>query len=353
METYEEILARMEDAYEQESGHKARDVSDTGLRLKVLAGELYRLRAELNWLSLQAFPQTAAGEYLDRHGTMRGVERKEATHAVGTLTFSRYLPLSFDVVIPRGTVCAIPGEEPVEYETLREVVLSAGELTVDAEAQAVLGGSAGNAAAGYVNALTSAPTGVDYVTNKTAFAGGRDRETDQEYRPRVLSAYASMPNGSNAAYYRDIALSFPGVTAAGVKPRANGDNTVAVYVWGKDAAPDDQTLADLEAEMEGRREIGVTVTVQPAAVRAVNIGLRVRLRTGADFACAQADIEAALGTFFAGLSVGSPVYVADLERAVLAAASVTKLEFSSGVQDIAGEVSILPVLGSVSVEALS
>lgn len=63
MESYEEILQRMEDAYEQESGHRAEDVSDTGLRLKVLAGELYRLRAQVAWLERQAFPQTASGEW--------------------------------------------------------------------------------------------------------------------------------------------------------------------------------------------------------------------------------------------------------------------------------------------------
>lgn len=353
MEAYEDILARMEEAYEQESGHKARDVSDTGLRLKVLAGELYRLRAELNWLAVQAFPQTATGEYLDRHGAMRGVCRREEVHASGTLTFSRYLPLSFDVVIPKGTVCAIPGEEPAEYVTLREEVLPAGALSVDAAAQAVLGGAAGNAAAGYVNALVSAPVGVDYVTNKKAFSGGSDRETDQEYRARVLSAYASLPNGSNAAYYRDVALSFPGVAAAGVKPRANGANTVAVYLWGRGAAPDAQTLAAVKEELERRREIGTAVTVQAASVRSINVGLRVKLREGVEPAQAQEDITAALKAFFAGLTVGSPVYRADLEKAVLSAVPVAKLELSSGVQDAAGDVSVLPVLGTVSVEAYS
>ena len=65
MDSYEEILQRMEEAYEQKSGCKVADVSEVGLRMRVLAGELYRLEASLDWLERQAFPQTASGEQLD------------------------------------------------------------------------------------------------------------------------------------------------------------------------------------------------------------------------------------------------------------------------------------------------
>ena len=117
MESYENIVKRMEDAYREASGQEVEAVSDLGLRLRVLAGELYRLQAGMDWLWRQAFPQTATGEQLDRHGAQRGLARREASHAQGVLTFSRYLALDFDLVIPAGTLCAAPGEEAVEYET--------------------------------------------------------------------------------------------------------------------------------------------------------------------------------------------------------------------------------------------
>ena len=71
MNSYEEILQRMEEAYEQKSGCKVADVSEVGLRMRVLAGELYRLETSLDWLERQAFPQTASGEQLDLHGAQR------------------------------------------------------------------------------------------------------------------------------------------------------------------------------------------------------------------------------------------------------------------------------------------
>lgn len=353
MESYEEILTRMEETYEQESGHKPRDVSDTGLRLRVLAGELYRLEAELQWIRRQALPHTASGEWLDRHGEMRGVSRKEAAKATGTLRFTRYLPLSFDVVIPKGTVCALSGEDPVEYETTEDGVLTAGNLTVNVPAQAAAGGTAGNAAAGRVTTLVTQVTGVDYVTNPAAFSGGREREEDENYRTRVLEAYRDLPSGSNAAYYRDAALRWEGISAAEAKPRANGANTVAVYVWGDGAAPSASTIAGLQDDLNRRREVGVTVTVQAASQSAVNVSLRIKTPVGGDASLAKAEAERAVRDYFARLTLGSPVYLLDLQRAVLDAVPLTKLEMGTTMRDMAGNPAVLPVLGSFVVEEVA
>lgn len=353
METYEDILTGLREAYEKESGHRPEDVSDTGLRLRVFAGELYRLWAKLSWLERQAFPQTASGEWLDRHGAQRGVVRREAEHARGTLTFSRYLPLSFDVVIPKGTVCAAPGEEPMEYETLSDAVLETGKLSVDVPAQAVEGGRKGNAGAGCVNTLVEPTTTVNYVTNKAAFTGGREKEEDEVYRQRVLGAYANPSNGTNAAYYRETALACEGVSAAGVLPRANGANTVSVYIRGKDGAPSAETIARLQAVFSKEREMGVTVSVQAAAEKAVDVKVRLKVKPEADFSRAAEDAKKALGLYFSGLTMGSPVYLAELEKVILNAVPAVRLEFPSTVRDVAGETGVIPVLGTATVEEIA
>ncbi|MCH5352371.1 MAG: baseplate J/gp47 family protein [Acutalibacter sp.] len=350
MDTYEQILSHMKEVYEQESGHSAEDVSDTGLRLKVMAGELYRLQTELSWLRRQAFPQTATGEYLDRHGAMRGVIRKEAAHAKGEITFSRYLPLSFDLVLPKGTLCASTGSDPIEYETTEEAVLAAGELSITVPAQAVLGGTGGNIAAGYVNTLLSNLTGFNYLSNRKPFTGGREQEPDEEYRSRILSAYANLPNAANAAYYRDVALSFDGVGSVGVIPRQNGDGTVGVYVWGEGEAPAQSVLDALKKEYEKRREMGVTVSVQAAVEKSVNVGARIKLPATGDMARAQEDIQKAMQAFFAGLSVGSPVYLASLERVILNACPAVKISFFMTMRDYVGAENTVPVLGTVTME---
>ena len=349
MESYEDIVKRMEDAYREESGQEVEAVSDLGLRLRVLAGELYRLQAGMDWLWRQAFPQTATGEQLDRHGAQRGLARREASHAQGELTFSRYLALDFDLVIPAGTLCAAPGEEAVEYETLEEGVLPAGELTVDIPAQAVLGGSGGNAAAGYISTLVTPVTGIDYVTNEAAFTGGRDPEEDEAYRARVLGAYQRCATTGNAGFYESAALAVPGITTVQVVPRASGAGTVAVFAWGEGAAPPAAVLEALEADLQAQREIGVTVTVAAATPLPVNVSANVRPRAGADFTAVKTAVEDALAQWFAGLGVASPVTLADLSRVILGAAPIDRLEFAVNMQDIGSLTGVIPVEGTVQI----
>ena len=247
MDSFEQILQRMEAEYEEKSGGKVEDVSEVGLRLRVLAGELHRLGASLDWLERQAFPQTATGAQLDLHGAQRGVARRAASHATGTVSFSRYLPLSFDLVVPQGTVCATSGEPVVEYETIQDAVLEAGDLTVNVPVRAVVAGAAGNAAAGYVTTLVSAPTGINYASNQEAITGGRDPEEDDTYRRRVLDSIVRGGSGANAGYYQEIALAQPGVTLAQAVPRAGGAGTVTVYLWGEGVAPSGEVIAAVQA----------------------------------------------------------------------------------------------------------
>lgn len=336
MDSFETILRRMEETYERESGCKVADVSEVGLRMRALAGELTRLEASIGWLERQAFPQSAAGAQLDLHGLQRGVSRRGAEKARGTVSFSRYLPLSFDLVIPQGTVCATSGEPVVEYATTQQAVLEAGDLTVDIPVEAAVAGAAGNAAAGAVTTLVNAPTGLNYATNEAAITGGRDAEDDEAYRQRVLDAYAHCPNGANADYYRAVALAQEGVSACQVVPQAAGEGTVGIYLWGEGAAPSSGVIQQVKDALDARRELGVTLYVQ--AGRAVNasVMVNVALPDTVDAAQAKADIESALREFFGGLGLGEGYLLTDLSRVVLAAAPVEKLEFPTGMADVAG-----------------
>lgn len=55
-ETYESILSRMQGRFQELAGFPADDASDIGIRLKVLAGELFSACTNLDWLKRQVFP---------------------------------------------------------------------------------------------------------------------------------------------------------------------------------------------------------------------------------------------------------------------------------------------------------
>ena len=349
MKTVDEIFEEMLACFGEKTGVELEAGCDLAVRLYAAAAQVYALYVQADWVARQAFPQTATGEQLDRHGAQRGLARREASHAQGVLNFSRYLALDFDLVIPAGTLCAAPGEEAVEYETLEEGVLPAGELTVDIPAQAVLGGSGGNAAAGYISTLVTPVTGIDYVTNEAAFTGGRDPEEDEAYRARVLGAYQRCATTGNAGFYESAALAVPGITTVQVVPRASGVGTVAVFAWGEGAAPSAAVLEELEAGLQAQREIGVTVTVAAATPLPVNVSANVRPRAGADFAAVKTAVEDALAQWFAGLGVASPVTLADLSRVILGAAPIDRLEFAVNMQDIGSLTGVIPAEGTVQI----
>lgn len=59
METYDEIYGRMKNAYEYETGDSFNEVSDIAIRLKVLAGEIFKLQTNLEWWKRQMFAVSA------------------------------------------------------------------------------------------------------------------------------------------------------------------------------------------------------------------------------------------------------------------------------------------------------
>ena len=60
METYDEIYGRMKNAYEHETGDSFNEVSDIAIRLKVLAGEIFKLQTNLEWWKRLMFAVSAS-----------------------------------------------------------------------------------------------------------------------------------------------------------------------------------------------------------------------------------------------------------------------------------------------------
>mgnify|MGYP004520142699 FL=1 len=204
MKEVSEIYRGMLDVFTEKTGFSMEDSADLAVRLYAAAAQLQTLYIYADWALAQSFPQTAAGEYLDRHAALRGLARKAGEKAHGVLRFRIDLAREDDVSIPAGTVCSTAGL--VRFVTLEDAVIEAGSLYADAPAQAEAAGSAGNAAVQTVTVLTQAPVGVAGVTNPAAFVGGSDGETDEALRQRVLDSFVRLPNGANAAFYEQRAL---------------------------------------------------------------------------------------------------------------------------------------------------
>ena len=350
MKTIDEIYREMLACFGEETGLEPREGTDLSARMYALAAQVYALYVQADWVTRQAFPQTAEGEYLDYHAQLRSLERKPALPAQGTVRFTAGEAAQSDRAIPEGTVCMTAGL--VRFATTQAAVLPAGELTVDVPVQALEPGTAGNVSAQTVVSMAVAPMGIASCTNPQAFAGGADGEGDEELRARILDTFRRLPNGANAAFYEQGALSFDQVAAATVIPRPRGVGSVDVIVSTLAGTPGEELLEQLQDYFEQRREIAVDVQVKAPAPVTVNVAVQVKAKGGWDKTQVLDQVEEALEGWFDGKLLGQDVLLARLGSLIYGCDGVENYVISAPAADLAVDADELPVLGTLSVEEM-
>lgn len=196
-----------------------------------LAGLAYLHYAYLDWISQQAVPWTATDEYLESWGALRGVTRKAATAASGSVAFT----VTGDGTIPAGSSIALAGG--LTAVTTSDSTTSGSVATAPATCGTT--GSAGNLAAGNLATLSSPIAGIQTVGQvSAAFVGGSDIEEEESFRSRVMLAWQGDGENGKKQDYIDWALAVPGVTRAWANPLGFGAGTVVVYIMLDDANAD-------------------------------------------------------------------------------------------------------------------
>ncbi len=212
--TYDSILTRMRKAFYDECGENIKNYSETDMKFKAVASEIYSVAANADFVLKQAFVKTASGIYLDMHAEMRGLKRKTGTKAEGILTFSVPADLNTEVEIPANTVCSDRDNPLVQFKTTESVVCPVGQICVDVQCVALANGAEFNCDKNRITVMVNPPDYVCAVTNAEAIIGGSDEETDEALRSRVLQSYASKFNYLTEDAYKQLALKADGVLDA-------------------------------------------------------------------------------------------------------------------------------------------
>lgn len=349
MKTIDEIFGEMLSCLEEQTGLEPEPGCDLSVRMYAVAAQVYALYIQAQWVTRQAFPQTAESDYLDLHGQLRGLTRKQATQALGSIRFTAQ---SSDTArtIPQGTVCLTA--DMVRFETTEDGIIAPGETEVDVPAQALLPGAAGNVSARAITAMAVAPVGVSACTNPLPFTGGSDAESDEAFRTRILDTYQRLPNGANIAFYEQGALSFDQVAAVSVLPRSRGIGTVDVVVATLSGQPDEELLGQLQEYFQSRREIAVDVKVLAPEALTVNVSIQVKAKEGADQEAVEQAVEEEVRRWFSGERLGRNVLLAQLGSVIYSCENVENYAILSPAADQTVELDQLPTLGTLTVEAM-
>ena len=350
--SYEEILTRMQAKYSELTGVSADDASDIGIRLKVLAGEIFALSGEMSHLQEQVFAQTAVGEYLDRHAETRAVTRKPALKSKGSLVFSREYPAGYDIAIPVGVLCSTRSNPQIHVETTDDAVLKAGQTSVTVAAEAITAGSAANIAPGEICLMITGAQGISSVQNTLAFSGGSDAESDDMLRARLLTSYRNISNTTNAAFYYDIAMSQNGITGANILPRKRGRGTVDVVIACDSTVTEATAAAELKARLAHEKEINVSVEVYPAIRDSLNLTVRIAVDNDGDFGLITAACCECIEKYISSLSVGEPLLLARLGRELLGLDGIHNYRIVSPSADIITSAEHILRAGTITVERM-
>lgn len=196
---------------------------------RAIAGVSHVLHGHLVFISKQIFPDQAEAEFLDRWGSIYGLERNPAT----------FTTLQIDVVftaaatVPAGTIWQ--RTDGAEYETDADITAT-GAGTVQGNITASVEGEDSNLDNGEVVSLQSPIASVNGdATVSATVTEGEAREEDEAYRQRIVDRIQNPPAGGNANDYKQWVLEVSGTSRAWVFPGYLGEGTVSTSFLELDA----------------------------------------------------------------------------------------------------------------------
>jgi phage-related baseplate assembly protein len=207
----QEVIADYEAAFEALTNiaKKLGPGDPVRLTLLTVCHWLSHQRVLIDFTGKQNLLKYAHDEYLDNLAALHGDRtlRLQAQPATTTLQFTLAASLSFDVVVPKGTLCQAPNN--VVFQTTDDCPIAATLLTGQVNAAATTPGVIGNdflpgQIASVIN--WNQPFGVA-VSNTTTTSGGSDAEDDDQYRYRIWLAIESYSTCGPRGAYEFWALS--------------------------------------------------------------------------------------------------------------------------------------------------
>ena len=192
------------------------------------AQQLSDLYTQLRNISSLQSLFSVSGSSLNKLASNFGATRIGGSTSSGTVVLTTN-SLEVDLLIPSGSL--VTARNGINYTVQDSVVMSANsanvyratatrlrtdlqlasitdEFAIEVTVQCLTTGVSGNV--GRFSIVSSNIEGISNVTNLTAFSGGADQESDDEFRERILSIFAGSNTGTELGYTTAIGI-VPGI----------------------------------------------------------------------------------------------------------------------------------------------
>lgn len=315
VKAYKEILqAILNDFANQIPGADISEGSDIYVKASALASAVWGLYQHQAWMARQIFPDSADSDVLDHHASIRGVYRKQASKASGTVTLTG----TDGTVVVSGL--SIKTADDIYFTSTSGGTINLGVL--DVTVQANEGGVSGNIAGGTSLTVQDPPAGLNSVAAaKADFTGGTDTETDSGLFARLLDVIRQPPAGGNANDYKQWALEVSGVAEAYVYPLRLGLGSVTVVPLvsgsGSSRIPQQALIDAVKAHIDDVRPVTMKIfQVLAPTANVQNVAASIKVAAGYTFAQVKPWVESAIAAYMNMVGPLEVLYKSKLERVV-------------------------------------
>lgn len=188
--------------------------------VEAVAEQIAAAQVDIAVLARQHNIDQMNGVRLDAFMNNFGFARQLPTRASGTVTISRTTPGLSPVTIQRGTQFVAPATEATPqlyYTSLETAVIQPNELSreifVECNSPGTIGNVPSNSISGF--AATQVLGGFTFIRNTNPISGGKDGETDEQFKIRFKNtAFRHMAGTSDS--YLALAVAQPGISKANV-----------------------------------------------------------------------------------------------------------------------------------------
>lgn len=349
--TYDDILNSMKLAFYEKTGENVDLLGDIGARFQAVASELLSIACNAEFNLKQSFPQTATGEYLDRHSQLRGITRKQGSRARVVLSFSIPEVSDSDISVPAKTICACRERPYIQFETLEGAVIPSGELSVDALAEAIAEGDEYNVKTGEVTVMVNPPTGVSRVENLHSATGGSNYESDDRLRRRVVNAFSVPATGLNVTSLAGVVEAIDEVMQCRIYQVVGGLN---IYIRTADNEMSSTLLGKVKSACSAAKLIDLKLSVRQAVPKSIDISAKCRLNRNAPSGT-MSKIKELIKNEIDASAIGDNVELGALAMKCMLIEGVEQIKLSTSLSEngiISLSTEEYPVLSSLEVTAI-
>lgn len=267
------------------------------------------------------------GEELDRAVKILGLVRETSKAAVGEITLSTGdSPTEYDIEIPYGFIVSTrpnrDGEVTEFYISDTQRVLQAGESEIKVAVTCTEPGLV-YIPAGAIDVMSQSLQGIDSIVNEHAINGGRDDESDEEFRERIKNVRETFGKCTNEALEAAVDQ-VSGVTKSRVMDMYKGVGTTGIIVVTDTVPPPQSVQNEIYSVVQAVKASGIEAFIIYSNVKNVDVDIVI---TGVELSDEDyTAIADAINRYCISLNAGQEFIIKQMERKALNAIDTTQAE---------------------------